>query len=312
MKRPGLQLSPQQQRRLLVAAGGFLLGLAAALWLWPLDSDALAALREEVARLQTQTELLQQAQRQAPQTRLAGDGAVRSGVPVPDEPGLAEAGAVWSWLQQRLQAHGLQVQALRPQAVVVDKDLREQPVVLHLQGRWRDWRAFEEGLDEHAPWWTIDHWQAVPVGPPSDEVHMELQARLGLRPLALEREGSTRVWPVWPVASGEAPTSHADPFASAQKPVTSVAAGEGLAHLPADTSRWPMAQLRLLGIWRQAGAAHAVFGAGLNQVVVQSGRRIGQEAYRVRRIGEDHVELAGAGANGSVLHLTLQGEGGKP
>lgn len=310
MKRLGFRVSPDQQRRLFVVAGGCLLGLAIALWLWPLDSDALAALRQEVARLQTQTELLLQAQRQAQQTRLAGDRAGQSGAPVPDEPGLTEAGAVWSWLQQRLQAHGFQVQALRPQAVTVDKDMREQAVALRLQGRWRDWLAFEESLDAHAPWWTIDHWQVVPVGPPSEDVHIDVQVRLGLRPLGLEPEGTPRVWPVWPVDSGEAQASQADPFAQAQKPAFSTMADEGAASLPADPRQWPIAELRLLGIWRQAGAVHAVLGAGLNKVVVQWGQRVGREAYRVRRIGEDHVELAAAGTSGPVLRLTMQG--GKP
>lgn len=67
-----------------------------------------------------------------------------------------------------------------------------------------------------------------------------------------------------------------------------------------------MDQLRLLGVWRQAGTAHAVVAVGQDPVVLRLGQQIGREAFRVRRIGDDHVDLATARTSGPLLHLTLR------
>lgn len=284
-----------RHRLMLVAVG--LAGAMGAWLLWPLDSIALEALRLEVAQLQMQA----QAQAQAPQI-----SAARQQGPVPEGPVLAESARAWPWLQQRLRAHGLQVQLLRPQAVTGSRPLPEQAVAVRLQGRWRDWLAFEAALHRHAPWWVIDQWQVVPAGLPSDEVRIELQARLGFRPPAWQDQATDRVWPEWPVLAGGQPGD--DLFAQAPTPTASAVAGETPMPLSTDPRAWPVHALRLLGVWQQAGTAHAVLGEGLNQVVVRQGQRIGREAYRVRRIGDDQVELAAADPAGQVLRLTLHKE----
>ena len=264
--------------------------------LLPLDTEALEALRLEVAQLQAQV--------QDPQAPVA-----RQQAPMPDGPALAESAQAWPWLQQRLRAHGLQVQLLRPQAVNDPTTLPQQQVAMRLQGRWHDWLAVESALHRHAPWWVIDQWQVVPVGPQSGEVRIDLQARLGFRPPALQAHGAMpRVWPEWPVLADREPLAGNELFAQAPTPLANAVAGQATAPLPADPSGSPVHAWRLLGVWQQAGTAHAVLGDGESPIVVRQGQRVGLGAYRVRRIGQDQVELAGAGPAGQVLRLTLQKE----
>lgn len=306
MKSQKLRPSPQRQRHLLVLAGACLSGMFLAGWWWPLDTEAVDGLRQEVARLQAQTQVPLPVQARKLHGKPPADAPVQQGPSLPDEPGLAEAETVWSWLQQRMQSQGLQLQVLRPQTVTTDKGLPEQAVAMRLQGRWHDWLAMEEALHAHAPWWVIDQWQVVPAAAQSEDVRIELQARLALRPPALAQEGR-RVWPVWPVDPGSQRAVPTPLFATAEM---AAPASEVAGSLPADPRGWQVNQLRLLGVWRQTGAAHAVVGMGQDQRVIRLGQQIGPEPYRVRRIGDDRVELIAIRTNGPELHLTLQG--GRP
>ncbi len=302
-------LTREGQRHLLMLVLVFSSGLGLVAWCWPLGREALQTLREEVGRLQ--------AERSAPQRkspRVAGGADARSpDAPVPDEPALAEADAVWPWLQARMQAQGLQVQALRPQAVTTKDGLPQQAVTLQLQGRWQDWLALQAALSAHAPWWVIDQWQVSPVPSGSEAVRIELQARLGLRPPALPGPGMprdwSRDWPRGPVAAA-LPATRSALFASAAGAVPATSGPEAAGALPAHPHEWPLDRLRLLGVWRQAGVPHAVIGAGQGTVVLGVGQRIGREAYRVHRIGDDHVELLATDPRGPALRLVLQE--GKP
>ena len=314
MKPLRFRTTPDQQRLLLMRAMACGIGMVVAWLLWPVDTEALDALRLEVAQLQTEVHAqlhapLQVPQRQAAQSAPAGSTAQKVLMPhEPHEPDLAESVRVWPWLQQRLRAQGLQVQVLRPQAVATSSPLPQQGVAMRLQGRWRDWLDFEAAMHSHAPWWVIDQWQVVPVGPQSDEVRIELQARLGFRPPALQDKRPPRVWPEWPVVAGGQPTPGADLFARLPMSGGTPLVSEAPSPLPSDPRGWPVQALRLLGVWQQAGTAHAVLGDGLNQVVVTQGQRIGREAYRVRWIGDDQVELGATTATALVLRLTLQGD----
>lgn len=308
MNKPRFMVTPDAQRHLLVLLACAGVGAVLAGLLWPLDTEALAALRQEVEQLQAQAQVAQRkAHASAPM-----DSAARQALPMPDEPDLAEGVMVWPWLQQRLRAHGLQVQALRPHAVTRLGQLPQQSVAVRLQGRWRDWLAFEEAWNWHAPWWVIDHWQVVPAGAPSDEVRIELQVRLAFRPPGLPANAATRVWPEWPVPEDGRSMPSANLFAQDATPVaTALAAalaGDAAPQRPEDPRRGSVHALRLLGVWQQAGTAHAVLGDGLNPIVVRQGQRIGREAYRVRRIGDDQVELGASGARAEVLRLKLAGD----
>ena len=313
MKALGFRLTPALQRQLGLPLAAGLTGFVGAWLLWPVDTQALDALQLEVAQLKAQAEIQAQAQAPLPHRRGADDSPTDSHLPGlladAEPPDLAEGATVWPWLQQRLRAHGLQVQLLRPQAVNDATTLPQQQVAMRLQGRWHDWLEVESALHRHAPWWVIDQWQVVPVGPQSGEVRIDLQARLGFRPPALQAHGATpRVWPEWPVLADREPLAGNELFAQAPTPQAGAVAGQATAPLPADPSGSPVHAWRLLGVWQQAGTAHAVLGDGESPIVVRQGQRVGLGAYRVRRIGQDQVELAGAGPAGQVLRLTLQKE----
>jgi hypothetical protein len=307
------RLGPQARERLAVACLAFLAGTAPpVLWWWPQHAD-VAQLEDELDQLRSRLA----SSRAAPLPARAADA------PAPDWPLPEESAQVWSWLQQGAQAHGLQVLALQPLPRQGGADLPEQPVRLRLLGAWPDWLAFVAALDGQAPWWLVDQWQVVPDGQTTGLVRIDVQARLGLQPpTALATAAGPRVWPEWRqtrASAGASPGAGAGllakpraagPAAAAVARAQDLPETEASAPLPADPRLWPVRHLQLLGVWWQAGEAHAVLGQGLAQFTVSTGQRIGREAYRVRRIGAAGVELQAPGASGreAVLTLTWSGE----
>lgn len=301
--RPG----PQAPERLAVMALAFLMGSVPVLWWWGPDSAALDALEDEVAQLHSRL--------QPSQPSLARQSLTSAALP--DWPHPDEATAAWTWLQQGAQVHGLQVEALQAQPVLAVGELLEQPVRWRLQGPWRHWLALEAALDAQAPWWVVDQWQVLSAADKGGEVRIELQARLGLQPRSAAATLSRQAdWPVWRHArSPELPGAEVFAVAPAAAPygasrAAAPAASEGAQALPADPLLWPVRELRLLGVWWQAGTAHAVLGRGLAQATVVPGQRIGREAYRVQRVTQAGVELVAAhtAERGTVLQLTWSGE----
>ena len=301
-------LRPEEQRQWAVLLLAAVLGAGVTVGLFAPDTREREALDADVAQLQARLQPLPQA---TPGKALSDAQAL------PDLPELNEASMVWPWMQQRLQAQGLQVQALQPQGMATVQGLPEQTVRLRLSGRWRDWLAFEQAIDTHVPWWVIDQWQVVPAGTKPGDVRIELQVRIGLRPsvLQVERAGP-RVWPVWSVApdatnaADAGPTLFGLPAVQPMAPAVQAMASQALAGLSADLRWGSVHAVRLLGIWRQAGAAHAVLGQGLDHVVVRVGQQVGSEGYRVIAVRDSGVVLQAPGADGAVLHLDIQG--GKP
>lgn len=291
---------PAKQRRWLVMLGASWLGLGMSGWLLSPEPAAMEALESEVAQLQSRL-----------QTASALSLSRTTPAPVAQhwpEPG--DGAAAWPWLQQAMQAQGLQVLALRPQAVTSVKGLQEQTVLLRLQGRWRDWLMLERALAAHAPWWVIDQWQIVPAGTTPAEVRIDLQARWGFGPPGLQGVTSApRIWPMWSATEEMAEAETLLFGLPSSVPSAAVAAAsEAVASGPSDPHAWPIREWRLLGVWWQGGSAHAVLGHGLNQVKVVTGQRVGLEGYRVRRVGGAGVELVAPDAKGPVLHLTMQGD----
>ena len=324
---------PERQRQLLLRSGAGVLGLCSVLWLFGPDSDASAALEAEVAQWQARRPPLPEplpesisAPQAVPAPVVPASAAPGSTLSLP-WPGPHQTSSLWPWLQQRAQAQGLQVLALRPQSMETPNPatpsqgtpgagvsaLPEQTVLLQLQGRWSDWLALSADLAAHAPWWLLTHWQVVPAG--AGEVRIELQARVGLWPAALQEPGAP-VWtgPEWP-AKRAAPDMDAELFGL---PDANNANGVALpgdvapaqaTPLPIspDPRQWPVHGLRLQGVWQQAGQWHAVLGAGLLQTTVRAGQPVGQEGYRVQTVGPDGVVLR-APSNGPALRLGWQGD----
>ena len=292
-------------RRWGLASAACLTAALATAWLaGPEDAD-LHALQSEVAQLQA---------RAAPAASAPAAAALDE--PVPDWPLPGEAGAVWPWLQQRLQAHGLQLLSLRPQAVGSVKGMPEQLVGLRLHGRWNDWLAVQQAMDVHVPWWLTGSWQVLRADPHSGEVRIELQARIGWLPQGLKTHPTrARVWPSW-TTEAVRPLAGEALFAAPSSPSAAVAAATpaqaGVGSRPRDPRdprQWPVGALRLQGTWHQAGVGHAVLGAGSDLVTVVSGQRLGAEGHRVVRVGDAQVELVSGPAAGPPLRLVL---GDKP
>ncbi len=294
--------SGPQRRSVVVAALAGAVGLMAAAWLTAPDNEALQALEHEVAQLQILV--------QGMPVRPSPSGQAQAAAATMTGPAQGQQVAIWPWLQQRLQEQGLQVQALRPQPMVEVQSVHEQPVTLRLQGAWGDWLAFEQAMDAYAPWWGIDQWLVLPSGQKSADVRLELQARLSLQPVAPDA-GDAPAWhgPAWGAAT-DARVAGAEVFAAPQSAASTrpPLVGDAPLALDVDPRRWPLSRLQLLGIWQQAGAAHAVLGGGLDTVVVGPGQRVGQEAYRVRRVNPVGVDLVAPDGAAAALHLKQQGD----
>lgn len=284
----------------LALALGAAAGLGLGTWPWLGDIDAWQGLRQALEGLQG--------------PRPATSAPDRSGGTPPDPqpspaagPGARWADDLWQDLQQGLQAHGLQLQALRPGPVETGVSGSTRTLDLEVLGRWADWRAFERTLDRQAPGWTVNRWQVTPVGVGPGQVRLQWQLRWDgqakgapLPGLQAAHGHSGRARPL-PMAS---PLFGEPPPAPSLAPATEAATPSGPAR------QWPVQALRLQGFWQQSGARHAVLGQGLEQVVVAPGQVVGREAYRVLRVGADEVVLAPPG--GGMTTLRLGGRGGEP
>lgn len=287
---------PQGRGLAMLLAG--LVGLGLSGWLAAPDMQAMEALESEVLRLQSRLQ-------SGPVSAQARPAPLAS-VPQRPWPQAAEATAFWPWLQQRLQAQGVQVLSLRPQAVRTEQGLPEQGVLLRLQGRWQDWLALEQGFHAHVPWWGADQWLVTPAGTTPGEVRIELQARLGLMPAGwLPRPPPVQNWPAWDETTLPMGAElFGLPTATAALAAASPAAGSvsnGL--LPGKVDAW-----RLLGVWRQDGTAHAVLEAGADRQTVRAGQKLQPQGWRVRRVEDASIELAVPGAGAAVRRLTLEGD----
>lgn len=302
---------PERQRQMLMCLAAGVLGLAGVFWLFGPDMDEWATSEAELAQWQARLPPTSQVE--------SGSGASAAAVPGTTSttpwPIQDQAPALWTWLQQGLQAQGLKVLALRPQILLASNaatSLPEQTVWLQLQGRWPDWLALSAALAAHAPWWSVTQWQAVPSG--DGGVRIDLQARVGWRPGALQAP-NVPVWTgsPWPVAR-MAPDQSTELFglpeaqglASPLESATAQAAPLARSVSP-DPRQWPVHALGLQGVWQQAGEWHAVLGGGLALTVVRTGQRVGQEAYRVQSVGPQGVVLRSP-SDGSALHLAWQGD----
>lgn len=210
-------------------------------------------------------------------------------------PARAERDGAWLWLQQRLQAQGLQVEVLRPEAVHTGAVLASQSAHLRLQGAWTDWVAFGEQLLRHAPWWTWEQWLVQPADAPG-RVQVDARWRLWLRP---DGAAPDKLWagPVWPVVPAQAPVPL---FARAHGPASEPASPAHSA-VPASSPGW-----RLWGVWTQDGHHHAVLGQGHEWRVLAPGQRLEPEAWRLERIAAEGVHLKGLGP-GPALFLPWEG-----
>ena len=185
-----------------------------------------------------------------------------------------------NWLPV-LQAHGLQLQALQHSTAAAGGS---PELSLTVQGRWRDWVALEQQAAGLLQAWLPQSWQVQALGPPAPQGQVQLQWRLrpsgasaptpGSEPEAVAPEQASR-----PAGTGAEVFAAAAAWAEASAPTT----------VPATTK----APWRLLGVWQQAGVAHALV-EGEGQVhALRPGQALGRSGLRVQRIEDGQVWLQG-------------------
>lgn len=221
------------------------------------------------------------------------------------------AGLGWV-LQKGLQQQGLQVLSLRPQPVQEGGPLASQALALRLQGRFADVAHAWAALVDAGPVWTLERLSATPSAP-GGHLQWDGQWRVWLRPDAPHAQA----WPaLWPAGDRPRLGTAADPFVpvpavgvSVSAPPASAAQDSASAPVPVspDPRQWPLAQIRLWGVWQQGTRAQAVLGAGEHWAVLGTGARLALEDYRIQTIHPDALELQPMRRPGTVHVLRLQG-----
>jgi hypothetical protein len=219
-------------------------------------------------------------------------------------PGQQDAAGLWLALQKGLQQQGLQVQSLRPQAMQGGGPLASQTLALRLQGRWADWASAWDALVDAGPVWTLDR-LSVSANGPSGQLQWDGVWRVWLRPDGPGPEA----WPaLWDTA--ERPGSGRAAHHRLPELAMAVGSPDTLpmpAPVSADPRQWPLAQIRLWGVWRDGERQQAVLGAGEHWAVLATGDRLAREGYRVQSIQADALELQSLQRPGEVKVLRLQG-----
>lgn len=295
-------------RRWVWALGGAFVGLAL-VYVWAADVyEAHGLLQQKVQGLRAAV----LASSASPAGVLKQTTATRSpGLAQPwvdHLPTLDDVPSLWLALQKGLEPQGLTVQALKPQALQADAALPSQAVALRLQGRFADGAKAWASLVDAGPVWTIDR-MTVTVGAQSGALHWDGVWRVWLRPDA----PSARAWPAgWDVSvrQSTATVAAVDPFMVRRADATlpALSASEPLpGPLSPDPRQWPLAQIRLWGVWQQGGRYQAVLGAAAHWAVLGPGAFLALEGYRVQTVQPDAVWLQPRSGQGPAHVLRLEG-----
>lgn len=247
---------------------------------------ALLVLADDIASWWTlRTEVLTASERALPAPHQAAPQAAAEAASDAASAALAAPTNGLAWLPV-LQTYGLQLQALQHSAAAAGGTPAE--LSLTVQGRWRDWLALERHATVLLTGWLPQSWQVQALGPPAPDGQVQLQWRLrpsGAATPALDnaselvaRDNETHV-----------ASTDAEVFAAATAlrlaPATTPAKQQGPA-----TNKAPW---RLLGVWQQAGLAHAL-AEGEGQVhALTPGQKLGRSGLRVQRIEDGQVWVHG-------------------
>jgi hypothetical protein len=256
-------------------------------------------------------------------------------------PGQAQTSRIWLDLQHALSQQGLRVVALRPVSPQVQRiapgraspaastapTVPSQAVSLRVIGPFARWAQAWAAFTEAGPVWTIDRISIV-AQVDSQDVQIDAVLRVWMRP-------GESTWQAWPGHDGpvdgptdgarklprQVPVQAAPLFAQptpklAQAGATGSGTGSGEAvqpaaptspDLPEDPERWPLARVRLAGVWQQGTDRQAVLVAGPHWARVRPGQRVTLEGHRVQAITSEGLTLRAARGPVHVLHW----EGGK-
>jgi len=248
-------------------------------------------------------------------------------------PGQQNVTRVWPDLQQALTSHGLRVTSMRPLPEPVT-DLStpswpSQAVALRMTGRFVDWQQAWADLSAAGPVWSMERLSVAPqnriatagADPHAGAAGVQVDAvlRVWLQP----GPDGPEAWPKQSASGGAVVVQNRDEIFAlalageimpAAHPERVAAAGpkrllpEPSAVFPADPLEWPLARVRLAGLWQQEGQWQAVLAAGPHVVRVRTGQRIAQEGWRIDAVQPTSVRLR---SSKGVLH-ELHFEGASP
>lgn len=340
------RLAERWWRRWVYALTGLVLGFGGLWLLRPEVSEAHAQAEQAAAHLQQQWAKLTPATPKPPDQALTRQLQRH----LASLPAWADQAQLWTDWQQVLAAHGLRLQSLQPVAAPPSAStdgrseahtgLPHQAAALRVRGRFEDWTRLWAACAEAGPVCSLDRIR-VAATEQADDVQIDVTLRLWMRP-------GDVIKPAQGAVSEEAAIAQAGqadwtaPLLQAFGPRSGVAlfvpdsAGGGalvgpvaiasvgaspatasLEVLPPDPQQWPLARVRLAGLWQQGNEHQAILSAGTHWAKVSRGQRVTLEGHRVASISQDGVSLRLAA--GPVVRLdwldqtaAVKSTGGEP
>lgn len=206
---------------------------------------------------------------------------------------------------------------------VIAGRLSSQAIEVRLQGRFEDWSRTWAALTQAGPLCVIEQIRVAATGQPA-EVQIDAVLRLWMRPG--QEEGA---WPglanALPLAAASSSTSFSSSYAARRTgprggalfvpsqtlaepaqttgvdavvltdgPDASLAGAKAVPVtevLSEDPQQWPLAHVRLLGLWQQGSEHLAILSAGPHWAKVSHGQRVTLEGHRVAAITDQGVRL---------------------
>jgi hypothetical protein len=334
------RLAERWWRRWVYALTGLALGFFVLWLLQPEVAENHAQAQQAVAGLQQQLDTLSRTASKPPEP--APTSLIqRYWTHLPD---AARQGQLWTDWQQVLAAHGLRLQSLQPVALggfaasastaggsEQRSSLPHQAAALRVRGRFEDWTRLWAACAEAGPVCSLDRIR-VAATEQASEVQIEVVLRLWMRPgeaaqtaqgganapeaaaLAQQTDWTAPLLQTFGPHSGlalfvsDTPVGADMALRPAQPPATSASnespAAAGLEALPQDPRQWPLARVRLAGLWQQGPERQAILSAGTQWARVSRGQRVTLEGHRVVAITDRGVSLRLA--SGPVIQLDWQ------
>jgi Tfp pilus assembly protein PilO len=320
-------------RRWGFAISGWVVGLSGVWLAQTRVSEDHASALQAVERLHQQLAALPAGLSASPEKPLATEQQnMLKSLPV-----QARQGQIWVDLQQALTAGGLNLLSLRPLppslAQASAARLPSQVVAVRLSGRFEDWSRVWAAFTQAGPVCSIDRISLAATAHP-EEVQIDAVLRVWLRPGDVGVQAQAEPEGAWDgltwlepsqsgrsgvilfaqarqtgAASGGDAMRLAESTNASATGASGVTAGAAVAvtvpvadALPEDPRQWPLARVRLTGLWQQGADRQAILSAGPHWVRVRQGQRVTQEGHRVAVITEAGVRLRLA--QGPMFELT--------